>query len=118
MSTLRYSLLALLPVAPLLTACTAPERGPEPVARALSPAHARLASDGTVEVGGERYDLDDPQASAALGLRLKAVAAALPAEAPTLVLACERGTPFARVELLMAVLEAAQLEDYRLDLGR
>lgn len=70
-----------------------------------------LLPDGVVVVGEARFDLTVAERAAALGRVLAARTGAV-------VLEARRGVPLDHVERLLAVLAAAGIEDYRLDLGR
>ena len=111
-----------------LLACTSPESpGTSPPRQAPGPAlgqapdprppdrevSAVLDRSGVVRLAGATYDLTLPAEAAQLGLALAAADRLGP-----LILEGERGTPLEHVKRLLAVLEAAHIDDYRLDLGR
>lgn len=115
---MRDLLLASLIALPC-AACTGSPASEDPApARHLEPALATLGTDGVVSLAGRVFDLSHSAQAARLGLELRALVADLGQENSTLVLAARAGTPFTQVERLMAVLDAAGIEDYRLDLGR
>jgi hypothetical protein len=87
-------------------------------ARSLEAPRATLGPDGIVRFQDGVYDLRRPARAAQLGRELKVLAASLPEDGATLVLAAAKGTPLVEVERLMTVLQAFGIEDYRLDLGR
>lgn len=106
----------------LLAACVGagsgePPRAPHAPVEAVAPGaevtSAVLMPSGKVQAAGEEFNLLIPEEAAELGRAL-----ARSSGSGALRIEGVRGTPMAHVRRLMAVLEAAGLEEYRLDLGR
>lgn len=74
---------------------------------------AVLGPDGLARTAGQAFVLERPEEGAELGRVL-----ARSAGGETLRIRVTRGTPTASVQRLLAVLQAAGLDDYRLDLGQ
>lgn len=105
---------AALAAALLAAACVSSEP-PSPAPRPLEGPLFVLTRGGEVRGNDVSFEMSDPRQRAALAQALARVAAA--SKNSPLTFRSQRGTPFATVEDLMALLEEAGVEDYRLELN-
>lgn len=110
------ALLILAFVLPASSGCTTPEQTLPPAPEAPGGPVFVLTRDGQVRFGERSWSLSNATQAAQLTVLLKRLAK--DTEDPTLVFRGESGTSFAHVTRLMEFLDLAQIEDYRVDLGK
>lgn len=93
---------------------SAPDLGPSALEKArqlATPADVWIGCDGHAEFAGASHDLTVPAEAVALAKVLEVPASG------TLTVAVERGTDRSHVTRLMHLLELAEIDAYRIDLG-
>ena len=113
---LALPLLALAYLLPASSGCVTPEESLPPAAQNPAGPVFLLTRDGQVRFGENRWDLEHPTQAAKLTVLLKRLSKGT--ENATLVFRGESGTTFAEVKQLMNFLALADIDDYRVDLGK